>query len=350
MLAEFVDHVIGVDPDRDRFTVSLIVAVSGGEVASEEFAATRRGYSEAVEWADTYSAAESRAWVLEGAGSYGSGLCQTLSREAEWVIEFDRPTVRSARDGAKTDHLDALRAGREALGRVKWADPRARGSREGLRALLVARNGAQQSRTAAINELRALVLTAPVDLREELRDLSRTQLLKRCSRLRPGHQGDLELFGTKTALRALAQRIEVLTAEAASLEQAMAPLIDDLGPQLLNEFGIGTVTAAQILISWSHPGRCRNDAAFSRLAGVAPIEVTSGQNQDRFRLNRGGDRQLNRALHQIVLTRSAHDPATKAYIERRKAEGKTSRDARRCLKRFIARRIHNILENPPQTT
>ena len=348
MLADLVDHVIGVDPDRDRFTVSLLDAMSGGELATEEFATTRSGYLEAIEWADAHSDASSRVWVLEGAGSYGSGLCQTLTAEAEWAIEFDRPASRPARDGAKTDRLDALRAGREALGRVKWADPRARGSREGLRALLVARNGAQRARTAAINELKALVLTAHVDLRDQLRDLTRRELIARCQRLRPDPHGDLEMFGTKTALRALAQRIGQLTSEAAAIEAAMGPFIEDLGPQLLDEIGIGTVTAAQILVSWSHPGRCRNDAAFARLAGAAPIEATSGQTQQRQRLNRGGDRQLNKALHQIVITRSSHDQRTKNYLAKRKADGKTPREARRCLKRFIARRIHRLLENPPQ--
>lgn len=351
MLADLVDHVIGVDPDRDRFTASIVVAANAGEVATTDFATTAAGYAAAIEWADAHGTdPASRVWAIEGTASYGAGLTQSLASETEWVIEFDRPATRAARDGAKTDRLDAVRAAREVLGRNKWATPRCRGEREGLRALMVARTSAQRARTAAINELRALVLTAPVGLRDQLRGLSRSKLISTCARLRPATGTDAELVATKTAMRALARRIETLTTEADELEAAMAPLIETMGPQLLDEYGIGTLIAAQILISWSHPGRCRNEAAFARLGAAAPIETTSGQTQNRHRLNRGGDRQLNRALHQIILVRSAHHPDTKTYIERRVAEGKTRREARRCLKRYLARHLYRILENPPHQT
>ncbi len=169
-------------------------------------------------------------------------------------------------------------------------------------------------------------------------------------RLRPDPNGDLETFGTKTALKALAHRIQALAEEARHLEEAMRRLMEATGPQLLTEPGIGVILAAQIIVSWSHPGRCRNEAAFARLGGVAPIDATSGQNQNRHRLSRGGDRQLNRALHQIITIRSQSDPRTQAYLDRRTAEGKTRREARRCLKRYLARHLYRLLENPPQTT
>lgn len=347
MLAELVDHVIGVDPDRDRITAAVVCARTQGELARAEFRANAEGYAKALAWADEHTTPETRVWSIEGTGSYGAGLSATLTTEAEWVIEFDRPAARAARDGAKSDGLDAVRAAREVLGRTKWATPRARGAREGLRTLLVARSGAQLARTAAINELKAIVLTAPVALREQLSGLSRARLIERCSRLRADPDGDAELFGTKTALRALAQRIQFLTAQASELEAAMRPLVNATGPQLLDEVGVGVVLAAQIILSWSHPGRCRSEAAFARLAGVAPIEATSGQNQTRHRLNRGGDRQLNRALHQAITVRTRYDERTKAYIARRTAEGKTKREARRCLKRYLARHLFRILENPP---
>lgn len=303
MLADLVEHVIGVDPDRDRITTAVVVAGTQTEVARGEFLTTAAGYRQAMEWADEHSRSESRVWSIEGAGSYGAGLTATLEAEAEWVIEFDRPSTRPTRDGAKSDGLDAVRAAREVLGRTKWSTPRSRGAREGLRTVLVARSGAQAARTAAINQLKAVVLTAPVELRDQLRDLTRTKLVDRCARLRPDPDGDPETFGTKTALRALGQRIQTLTDEARRLEEAMRPLVDATGPQLLNEPGIGVILAAQVIISWSHPGRCRSEAAFARLGGVAPIEATSGQNQTRYRLSRGGDRQLNRALHQIIIIR-----------------------------------------------
>lgn len=347
MLADLVGHVIGVDPDRDRITAAVVVAGTQAEVARGEFPTTAAGYRQVIEWADEYSSPASRVWSIEGAGSYGAGLTATLETEAEWVIEFDRPSTRPTRDGTKSDGLDALRAAREILGRTRWSTPRARGAREGLRAVLVARSGAQTARTAAINQLKAAVLTAPVELRDQLRGLTRTALVERCARLRPDLDGDLETFGTKTALKALAQRVQTLTDEAHHLEEAMKPLVDATGPQLLGEPGIGVILAAQVIISWSHPGRCRSEAAFARLGGVAPIEATSGQNQTRYRLSRGGDRQLNRALHQIIMIRTQYDPRTKEYLERRIAEGKTKREARRCLKRYLARHLYRLLENPP---
>ncbi|HET9731048.1 MAG TPA: transposase [Acidimicrobiales bacterium] len=347
MLAELVDHVIGVDPDRDRITVAVVDAKTHGELACADFPTTTAGYAKAIRWAGEYSSSERRAWSIEGAGSYGAGLCLALTAEAEWAIEFDRPSTRSAKDGSKSDSLDAVRAAREVLGRKRWSTPRARGAREGLRAMLVARSGAQLARTAAINELKALILTAPLALREELRELTVNKLVDRCSRLRPDVTRDPELFGTKTAMRALAQRIDQLTSQASELEQAMKPLVELTGPRLLDEVGVGVILAAQIIVSWSHPGRCRSEAAFARLAGVAPIEATSGQTQNRHRLNRGGDRQLNRALHQAVGIRAQYDDATKAYIARRVAEGRSKREARRCLKRYLARRLFRILENQP---
>lgn len=350
MLADLVGHVIGVDPDRDRITLAIVDAKTQGELDRVEFATTADGYSKAIRWADEHSDPARRVWSIEGAGSYGAGLCAALTAQAEWVIEFDRPSTRSAKDGAKSDGLDAVRAAREVLGRTKWATPRARGAREGLRALLVARSGAQVARTAAINELKALVLTAPAALRDDLRGLTVNNLTARCTRLRPDPGGDPELFGTKTAMRALAQRIAHLTNQASELEAALKVLVDQAGPQLLDEFGIGVIIAAQIIVSWSHPGRCRSEGAFARLAGVAPIEATSGQNQTRYRLSRGGDRQLNRALHQAITIRTQHDKRTQAYITRRLAEGKTKREARRCLKRYLARHLFRMLENPPKTT
>jgi transposase len=347
VLADLVDHVIGVDPDRDRITTAVVDAKTQGVVASSGFPTTPAGYAQALSWANGQSAPARRAWSIEGAGSFGAGLCAVLSAEAEWVIEFDRPSTRAARDGAKSDGLDAVRAAREVQGRAKLSTPRARGAREGLRAMLVARSGAQLARTAAINELRALITTAPLALREDLRALTLGKLVERCSRLRPDPAGEPETFGTKMSMRALAQRIDHLSHQAAELETAMKPVVQMLGAPLLDEVGVGVILAAQVIVSWSHPGRCRNEAAFARLAGVAPIEATSGQNQTRYRLNRGGDRQLNRALHQAVGIRCQRDERTKAYVNRRIAEGKTKREARRCLKRYLARRLYRILENSP---
>ena len=153
MLADIVDHVIGIDPDRDRITASLVEASTGGELATEAFETTRGGYERLVAWADRHTSRESRAWAVEGSGSYGSGACAHLSAAGELVIEFSHPRTAATSDGAKTDALDARRAAREVLGRQDLAVPRARGRREALRALETTRRGAQTARTAAINEL-----------------------------------------------------------------------------------------------------------------------------------------------------------------------------------------------------
>ena len=149
---------------------------------------------------------------------------------------------------------------------------------------------------------------------------------------------------------ALARRIEHLDGEVADHDRALKRLLDEAAPQLIAERGIGYVTAAAFYLAWSHPGRCRNEAAYARLSGSAPIEATSGQSQNRHRLNRGGDRQLNRALYFVAVTRQRCCPTTKAYIARRTSEGMTEREAIRCIKRFIARQVWRLLEHPPITT
>lgn len=350
MLAELVDVVIGIDPDRDRITAAAVNATSHAEIAAAVFDATADGYQQVRQWADELSGPDTRAWSVEGAGSYGAGVTEALTAADEWVIEFDHPTRQASPDGAKSDHLDALRAAREALGRRQLSQPRARGWREAMRVIVVTRDGAVTARTAAINELKALVVTAPERLRAQLRGVNTDGLVARCSQLRTHPTQPVDEQATRTAMAHLAKRIKALTAEADDLEARLGPLVDDVAPHLLDELGVGYLTAAQILISWSHPGRCRNEAAFARLAGVAPIDATSGKTQDRHRLNRGGDRQLNRALHTIAITRARRCPTTHDYIARRRAQGKTDREIRRCLKRYIARHLYRILEHPLDRT
>lgn len=350
MLADLVDHVIGVDPDRDRITAAVVDTATQGHLSTAAFPTTPAGYRAAVRWADRHSTADRRAWSIEGAGSYGAGLATTLAQAGELVVEFDHPTTPAAKDGAKSDALDAVRAAREVLSRRSWATPRARGAREGLRALIVARDSAKTARTAAINVLRALILTAPPALREELRALTITALVNHCRRLRPDTTTDVELAATKLALRSAATRVAQLTDETRTLETAMRRLVDELCPALLDEPGVGTLLAAQLIVSWSHPGRCRNEAAFARLAGIAPIEATSGQRQTRHRLSRGGDRQLNRAIHQAAVIRAKTHPETRAYLDRRIADGKTKREALRCVKRYLARHLFRVMENPSMPT
>jgi transposase len=224
--------------------------------------------------------------------------------------------------------------------------PRSTGEREALRALVAAREGAANAKQAGLNQLRDLIVTTPEPLRAELRPLTRARLLNRLVATRPERRHDPELRGTMLALRAIARRVQSLTIEERGLAREIEKLIRTLAPQLLEQPGIGALLAAQVVLSWSHPGRIANEAAFARLAGVAPIPASSGQTI-RYRLDRSGDRKLNRTLHLILITRKRTHPATIAYIERRMQEGKTRREANRCLKRYLARSLYRLLEHGP---
>ena len=346
MLDTMVEHVIGIDPDRDRVTASVVDTSTTGEQATAVFQTTRLGYDRLLKWADQHTQTADRVWSVEGSGSYGAGVTTYLAARGELVVEFNDPTP--TRDGAKTDALDARRAARQVLGRPWPSVPRARGDREALRVLETTRKGAQTARVAAICELKALVVTAPIDLRDQLRGLNTAALVAKCSafRIRPASVN--ELTATKQAMRSVARRIRALATEITELKTSIAELITAVAPQLLQQYGIGPITAAQVYIAWSHPGRCRSEAAFARLAGVAPLQASSGQ-QTRHRLSRYGDRQLNHALHTIAITRTRDCPKTQAYIAKRISQGKTTREARRCLKRYIARHLYRLLQNPPPT-
>ena len=341
MLAGTVDAVIGVDTHRDHHTIA-VVDPNGGTLASIELATDAFGYRRMLAFANQHAPCR-RVWAIEGTGSFGAGLTTYLLEHQEWVVEIDRPARPARRNGAKTDELDAVRAAREALARDHLAQPRQRGDREAMRVLLTTRAGAVLARTKAICQLKALIVGAPEQLRDQLRRSTTDAQLDRCARLRTLPQHSVEHRCTIRALRTCARQVLFLEAQAADLETELEELVTTTAPELLALSGVGVVTAAQILVSWSHPRRLRNEAAFAALAGVAPIPASSGQTI-RHRLNRSGDRQLNRALHTIVLSRLAHDPQTKAYAARRTAEGKTPREIKRCLKRAVARQIYRRLE------
>ena len=202
MLAELVDHVIGVDPDRDWITIAAVDAHSSGVVATGRFPAERDGYRDAIEWADAHSIPGERAWVIEGTASYGRGLCAALQRHDELVVEFDRPTRKATKDGAKSDALDAERAAREALGREQLCEPRAHdGIREAIRVHAVARAAAVRARTAAINELKALVVTADETLKDRCRCEGHDGASDRREDHRPAACTDVSAFDMRTSGR-----------------------------------------------------------------------------------------------------------------------------------------------------
>ena len=208
---------------------------------------------------------------------------------------------------------------------------------------MIARRSAVDVRREALVQLRAVIVTAPDQLRQALQKLPQGRLLERCSRFRRS-SGAADELTTRLVLRSLARRIHAATTEANELEREILTHVRALAPALLDEPGVGPIVAAQLIVSWSHRGRLRSEACFARLAGVAPIPASSGQTT-RHRLSRGGDRQLNRALHTIVLHRRQHDKTTQDYIAKRIAEGRTRRDATRLLKRYLARHLYRLLEN-----
>jgi transposase len=341
MLADQLDYVVGVDTHRDVHALAVVAASTGAVVCEFEVGADRHGYECAL--ARTFvDAAGGRLWAIEGSGSYGAGLARFLAEQGERVVEVERPQ-RSERRRGKNDRVDARRAARAALGEGSLALPRAGGVREALRALVTTRDGAVATRRAGLNQLRALIVIAPDSLRTELRRLTRAKLLTRCARMRPEQHLDPQVRGTALALRACARRVQKANAEERELKIEIARLVEQLAPQLLNEPGVGPLSAARLLISWSHRGRFAGESAFAHHAGAAPIPASSGR-VIRHRLDRGGDRALNRALHTIVLSRRKHHPATIAYVQRRTSEGKTVRDTIRCLKRYLARHFFRPLE------
>jgi hypothetical protein len=345
MLADSVEVVIGVDTHKHTHTAAVVAAATGAVVSQATVPATSSGYQQLLRFATRQPGR--RVWAIEGTGGYGAGLTRFLAAHAEPVVELDRPKRAARRHGAKSDSLDATRAAREALGRDQLAQPRATGPRAALSVRLAARRSAVQAAGDAQRQLQALVIAAPPALRERLRAVRSTrQLVAACARMRVHSGWDVETKSTAATLRTLARRIRELTAEAADHRQAILELVRAWRPDLLTRTGVGPIVAATVLCAWSHPGRCRTDAAFAMLGGAAPIPASSGQTV-RVRLNRSGDRQLNQALYTVVLTRLRTDPATRAYAQRRRAQGKTHREIKRCLVRYVARQLYRLLENDP---
>jgi transposase len=235
-----------------------------------------------------------------------------------------------------------------ALSREQLACPRQRGQREALRVLQLTRAGAVKVAADARRHLKALLVTAPEPLRQALREGTWLRQARACAALTAQPSDPVEYRATVRALRATAERALAAHQEARQLGKELRVLARAVAPALLAQRGVGPVTAAQVLISWSHPGRLRSEAAFAMLAGAAPIEASSGR-VVRHRLNRGGDRQLNRALHTIVMIRERYHEPTRQYVARRRAEGKSEREIRRCRKRTVARQLFRLLERQAPT-
>lgn len=338
---------VGVDTHKD---VHVAVAIDGlgTRVGESHLPTTPAGYAELERWAAEFGRIE--AFGIEGTGSYGAGLARYLDGRGHRIVEVNRPDRATRYRLGKSDPIDAEMAARSVLSGVAVGTPkRADGSVEMIRMLKVARASAVKARTQSLNQIKSLLVTAPAGLRESVRGLSTPRLLDRCAVFRPGVL-DSPTVAAKVALRSLARRNLALRDEAQELDVAIGRLMAGLAPELLAAFGVGPDTAATILVSaGDNPTRMRSEAAFASLCGSTPIPASSGMTT-RHRLNRGGDRQANAALHRVVVVRLRWHEPTRAYMARRTAEGKTKAEVMRCLKRYVAREIFGLLSAARQTS
>ncbi|MGQ0826747.1 MAG: IS110 family transposase [Actinomycetota bacterium] len=334
------DVVGGVDTHGEVHVAAALDRV-GRVLATASFATTAAGNRQLLTWLRGHG--EVVQVGVEGTGSWGAGLCRYLAGEGVAMVEVDRPNRQDRRRRGKSDTIDAEAAARAALNGTASAIPKARdGDVEAIRALRVVRRSAMQGRVRALHQLRALCSTAPQEVRDQLRGLGRKDLVQVCVRLRVS-DATTPGTATKLALRELARRISTLEDELARLDAQLGPLVARACPQLLELRGVGPDSAAILLVTaGDNPHRLKNEASFAKLCGVAPLEASSGRVR-RHRLNRGGDRQANHALWRIVLVRMHCDPRTRAYVARRRAEGLSTKEIMRCLKRYVAREIYRVL-------
>lgn len=304
------------------------------------------GFQALLEWAAVFGTIDRIG--IEGTGSYGAGVARWLRAQGLVVIEVDRPDRGERRRRGKSDPIDAEAAARAVQsGRASGTPKAGDGRVEAIRALRIARGSALDARSRVANQLHALRVTAPNELREELRGLSLARLSLRASRFRVPTFVDSPLAATRLALRSLAQRFRQLSAEIGRLDVHLSRLVAVAAPQLVARPGIGTQIAGQLLVTaGDNPTRLRSEGAFAMLVGTAPIPASSGKT-DRQRLNRAGDRQANSALYMLALSRLSRDPRTQAYVRRRTAEGKTKPEIMRCLKRYLTREVYRLLVPMP---
>lgn len=335
----------GVDTHADVHVAAALDSATGRLLGTESFSTTAAGYAALLVWLQAFGEIE-RVGV-ESTGSWGAGLARHLRAEDVEVIEVDRPDRKARRFEGKSDPTDAVAAARAVLsGRATGAAKTRDGLVEAIRALEVVYHGAVKDRTRAINQFKALLVTAPEALRANLRPLAFSAQLARARRLGP--VDDIVEAETRLALRELAGKIKFLDAQCDRLEARIGELTAQASPALVGLSGVGPHVAAQLLAAaGDNPHRMTSEAAFAKLCGACPIPASSGKTT-RHRLNRGGDRRANNALFTIVLVRMRHDPTTRAYVARRSAEGKTGKEIIRCLKRFVAREVHQALTNPPE--
>ncbi|MET7401036.1 IS110 family transposase [Dactylosporangium sp. NPDC005572] len=328
-----------MDTHKDVHAAAL--TSHGAMLATASFPTTITGYQQLLSWAHGFG--DTVVAGVEGTGSWGAGLTRFLRSEGITVIEVNRPNRAMRRRWGKSDTVDAEAAARAVIsGQATVVPKTADGSMEAMRYFKLAKDSAVKSRTQAINQLKGVLVNGDPALREQLTGLSTRAQVRHCANLEPAAAG-AAITASRRTLRLLAQRIEHLTTEIRELERLITAEVQAAAPKLLDLFGVGHDSAATLLIAaGDNPDRLTGEASFAALCGVSPIEHLSGKTQRR-RLNRGGNRQANAALFRIALTRLRADPRTRAYVQRRTTDGRSTRDILRCLERYIAREIFKVM-------
>jgi len=336
----------GVDTHADQH-VAAAIDVNGAMFGIESFPVSAGGYRRLTEWLCGFGSVILVG--VEGTGSYGVGLTRHLHREGIEVVEVDRPNRQTRRKFGKSDPIDAEAAARAALSGTATVTPKRRdGTVEQIRVLMIARRSARLQRNQTLNQLRQVVFCGPDEIRVRFKDRYKTGLVSEAARMRPRKGSDPIVFTTNIVIRGLARRIQDLNDEMATIDDALARLIDATAPLLLEQHGVGVVTAATLLVTaGDNPDRLHTERSWAHLCGASPVPTGSGKTSGRVRLNYGGDRQANAALYQIVLTRMSSDPETRNYVRRRRAEGLSTREIMRCLKRYVARETFKHLPRVP---
>lgn len=328
----------GADTYADTVHVAAISTL-GREVADWEFPTTAAGYRAAVAFLTSHGPVDQVG--IEGTSSYGAGLARAVTNAGLQVIEVNRPSRADRRRQGKSDPLDAYHAARAVLSGRATSDPKDQ-STEAIRSLHNTRRSAVKARTAATNQITAMLITAPDGIRSKYRALQGHPLITALAKCRTAVVDPVDA-AVLTALKALAHRHQFLTAQAEELSTLIDALVTTANPALRAAFGVGPDTAAQLLITaGANPDRLRSEASFAALCGVSPVPASSGKTT-RHRLSRGGDRHANNALYRIALSRMAHEPRTKQYVARHVAAGRSTKEILRMLKRAIAREIHRLL-------
>ena len=331
---------VGVDTHKDTHVAAARDQL-GRRLGTTQVPTSSAGYAQLLSWA--HALGEVVAWGVEGTGSYGAGLARFLAAQGQRVVEVNRPDRQARRRRGKSDAVDADAAARAVQAGEATGVPKAQdGVVEMLRALRAARQTAVKARTQAINALKGLLVTAPAELREQLGGLPTGGLVGAAAELEVGTL-TTPTAATKLALRGLAQRYQHLDAEIALLTEQLDALTARHAPKLRDLHGVGPDCAAALLIAaGDNPRRLHSEAAFAALCGTSPVEASSGKTR-RHRLNRGGDRQANAALHRVVVVRLRWHQPTHDYATRRTTQGKTSKEILRCLKRYVAREVFAVL-------